>query len=273
MGEALRPTTEAATTMPRARPVRDLAAAIGFLTLLPVGRTWPEGETPRSTGWYPWVGWLLGGSAAAAVYAAYTWKGHWPSGGGMLTGALVVAAWALLTRFLHWDGLADTFDGIWGGSTAERRLEIMRDSRVGSFGAAAMVMVAVVQIGAVADLANAGLLWPMVAAPVLGRLAAAVAAWDLPAARQEGLGLTVVGRSGAYERLVGALGLLGLLVFIPWLGVDPRTLLMITAAGVFAALSIPRALAKPVGGVTGDLLGATVLLVETVVLVVAAVLA
>jgi adenosylcobinamide-GDP ribazoletransferase len=271
MSETLQQTAPARPA-PRPRPVHDLAAAIGFLTLLPIGRTWPDGETPRSTGWYPWIGWLLGGSAVSVIYLAYAWKGRWPAGGAMLTGALVVAAWALLTRFLHWDGLADTFDGIWGGSTPEGRLEIMRDSRIGSFGAAAMVMVAVVQIAAVADLVSVGLLWPIVAAPVLGRLAAAVAAWDLPAARTEGLGLTVVGRSGTYERLVGALGLLALLTFVP-LGVPPRTLLMVTAAGVFAALSIPRALAKPVGGVTGDIFGATVLLVETVVLLVAAVLA
>lgn len=273
MDEPTRSAAPAAIVLRRPRPLHDLEAAIGFLTVLPIGRTWPEGETPRSTGWYPWVGWLLGSSAAAAVYVTYLWKGHWPAGGALLTGALVVAAWAVLTRFLHWDGLADTFDGIWGGSTPERRLEIMRDSRVGSFGVAAMLMVAVVQVGAVADLANAGLLWPIVAAPVLGRLAAAVAAWDLPAARTEGLGLTVVGRSGTYERLVGALGLLALFAFVPILGVPSRTLLMVTAAGVFAALSIPRALAKPVGGVTGDIFGATVLLVETVVLVVAAVLA
>lgn len=272
MGEAPQPAAPEPTALRRPRPLLDLESAIGFLTLLPVGRTWPEGETPRSTGWYPWVGWLLGGSAAGAIYAAFLWKGHWPVGGSLLAGALVVAGWAVLTRFLHWDGLADTFDGIWGGRTPERRLEIMRDSRLGSYGAAAMVMVAVVQVGAVADLAHAGLLWPIVVAPVLGRLAAAVAAWDLPAARSEGLGLTVVGRSGVYERLVGAAALLALLAFVPMLGVSPRSLLMVTAAGVFAALSIPRALAKPVGGVTGDIFGATVLLVETAVLVVGAVL-
>jgi len=256
----------------RPRPLHDLAAAVGFLTLLPVGRTWPEGETPRSTGWYAWVGWLLGGSAALVLLVAQRWRGHWPVGGAMLAAALVVAVWAVLTRFLHWDGLADTFDGIWGGSTPERRLEIMRDSRIGSFGAAAMLMVALLQVSAVADLLHAGTLWPIVAAPVLGRLAAAVAAWDLPAARREGLGLTVVGVSGTYERLLGAIAVLGLLAFLP-LGVAPRTLLMVTAAGVFAALSVPRWLAKPVGGMTGDLFGATVLLVETAVLVVAAVVA
>jgi adenosylcobinamide-GDP ribazoletransferase len=263
------PGTRAAT---RPRPIHDLVAALGFLTILPVGRVWPEGETPRSTGWYPWVGWLLGGAAAAAVLVAVRLSGHWPDGGAVLVGALVIGGWAVCTRFLHWDGLADSADGIMGGDTPERRLEIMRDSRIGSFGTAAVVFVALVQVAAVADMVSAGVVWPLVVAPVLGRMAAAVAAWDLPAARREGLGLTTVGRAGTYERLVGALALLAILGFAP-AGVPPRSLLIATAGGVFAALTVPRALARRVGGMTGDLFGATVLVVETVVLVVGAVLA
>jgi adenosylcobinamide-GDP ribazoletransferase len=256
----------------RPRPLRDFAAAVGFLTLLPVGRTWPEGETPRSTGWYPWVGWLLGGSAALSVLGAATAAGHWPKGAAMLVGALVIGAWAILTRFLHWDGLADTADGLWGGSTPERRLEIMHDSRIGSFGAAAMLFIAIVQVAAVADMVSAGVVWPMVVAPVLGRMAVAVSAWDMPAARTEGLGLTAMGVSSAYERGVAALALLGILGLV-FAGVTTRSLLIATAGGVFAALVVPPRLAKPVGGMTGDLFGATVLIVETVVLVTGAVLA
>ncbi len=256
----------------RPRPLHDLAAAVGFLTLLPVGRRWPDGETPRSTGWYPWVGWLLGGGAALAVLLGTRIGGRTSSTGALLVAALIVGGWAVLTRFLHWDGLADSADGLWGGGTPERRLEIMRDSRIGSFGAAAMLFVALTQVAAVAVMVAAGVLWPIAIAPVIGRMAAAVAAWDLPAARREGLGLTVVGVSGAYERLVGALALLAVLGFT-LVGVAPRSLLIATAGGVFAALTVPRALAKSVGGMTGDLFGATVLIVETVVLVVGAALA
>jgi adenosylcobinamide-GDP ribazoletransferase len=260
------------TSPPRPRPLRDLGAAIGFLTLLPIGRAWPDGETPRSTGWYPWVGWLLGGAAALAVLGAAAAKGHWPQGGAILVGALVVGGWAVLTRFLHWDGLADTADGLWGGESAERRLEIMRDSRIGSFGAAAMLFIAIVQVAAVADMVSAGVVWPIAIAPVLGRMAVAVAAWDMPAARAEGLGLTAMGVSSVYERGVAALALLAILG-LAFAGIATRSLLIATAGGVFAALVVPRRLAKPVGGMTGDLFGATVLIVETVVLVTGAVLA
>jgi adenosylcobinamide-GDP ribazoletransferase len=258
--------------LPRPRPLRDFAAAVGFLTLLPIGRTWPEGEIPRSTGWYPWVGWLLGGAAGLGILGGVSARGHWPAGGSMLVGALVIGGWAMLTRFLHWDGLADSADGLWGGDTPERRLEIMRDSRIGSFGAAAMLFVAIAQVAAVADIVSAGVVWPIVMAPVLGRMAVAVAAWDLPSARKEGLGLTAMGVSGAYERGVAAVALLGILGFA-LAGVPTRSLLIATAGGVFAALVVPRRLARPVGGMTGDLFGATVLIVETVVLVTGAVLA
>jgi adenosylcobinamide-GDP ribazoletransferase len=257
---------------PRPRPLSDLAAAFGFLTLLPVGRVWPDDEAPRSVGWYPWVGWLLGVLAAAALVIVVRLTGHPPVKSAVLVGALIVAGWAIVTRLLHWDGLADTFDGLWGGADPARRLEIMRDSRVGSFGAAAMILVALVQVGAIADFASEGAWWPLVMAPVIARLAVTLAAWELPAARRDGLGLTAVRAPGMYDRIVAAtaaLALVALLVF----GVPSRSFVLASGAGVAAAIAVPRLLARPVGGMTGDLFGATLLLTETVVLVMGALLA
>lgn len=257
----------------RPRPFTDLRAAIGFLTLLPLGRAWPDGAPPRAVGWYPAVGWVLGATAALPLAGALRMLSHPPVRGAMLAGALAVGGWAVLTRFLHWDGLADTFDGIWGGYTPERRLEIMRDSRIGSFGAAAMVMVALVQVGAIADFVAEGAWWPLLAAPVIGRAAAALAVWTMPAARREGLGLSVASRPGAYDVAVAVVaGVLPLAAL--GLGAPHRALAVAVAlvAGGVACVAVPRALARPVGGVTGDILGASVLLVETVVLVAAAVM-
>jgi len=248
-----------------ARPLTDFAAAIGFLTLLPIGRAWPDDRPPRSVGWYGWVGWILGGAAALVVAAAARWGDLSTSGMPLLVAALVVAGWALVTRFLHWDGIADALDGLWGGSTPERRLEIMRDSRIGSFGAAAMLMAALVQVAALAVLVEAGSLWVIIAAPVIARFCVSLAAWELPAARREGLGLTSMGRAGIYERIVAgtsALALLSLLL----LGASQHSLIVVAGVGVGSGMLIPRALSRPVGGMTGDLFGATVLLVETVVL-------
>ncbi len=252
------------------RPLRDFAAAIGFLTLLPVGRRWPDDGQPRFVGWYPWVGWLLGGLVAGPVWAL-SLQGSIVGTKALMCAAVVVAAWALLTRFLHWDGLADAADGVWGGHTPERRLEIMRDSRIGSFGAAAMLMAALLQVTAAALLIERGALWVIVAAPVLARLAAALAAWQLPSARNQGLGLTAMGSPGPYDVVVAATATLALSALVP-LGAAPYAVLVVLAAGLLAGILVPRALARPVGGMTGDLFGATVLVVETVVLLIGAVI-
>ena len=252
-----------------ARPLSDFAAAIGFLTLLPCGRTWPEGHAPRSVGWYGWVGWLLAAFAVLPLSLSQHYLGTPDIARSLLFGVLVVALWALLTRFLHWDGLADSADGIWGAHTPERRLEIMRDSHIGAFGVAAMGLVALIQVASVTLLISRGIIWPLLVAPVVARFSASLAAWELPAARADGLGRSAIGHAGLYERLVAGGAALGLIVCIS-LGATSNQFVLVTAAGVIAGLAVPRMLSKPVGGMTGDILGATILVIETVVLLAAA---
>jgi adenosylcobinamide-GDP ribazoletransferase len=253
------------------RPLTDFAAAVGFLTLLPVGRRWPRGRMPRSVGWYSWVGWVLGAAVVVPLSYARTYLGAPDMLRALLYGVLAVAVWALLTRFLHWDGLADSVDGLWGGRTPERRLEIMHDSHVGVFGAAAMGLTALLQVATITVLVSHGALWPLLVAPVVARFSVSLAAWELPAARPDGLGLSVIGRAGLYERLVAGAALLALLGCIA-MGATTRQFVFVSGGGLVAGLVVPRLLSKPVGGMTGDLFGATVLLVETIVLLVAAVL-
>lgn len=251
----------------RPNPPHDLAAAVGFLTLLPVGRDWPAARRPRSVGYYPWVGWLLGGLAGGSLLAARALAGQYPRSAALLGGALVIAGWGLLTRLLHWDGLADTADGLWGGHDAQGRLEIMRDSRVGSFGAAAIALTALVQVGAAASVVSQGRWWVLVTAPVIARAGASAAAWTIKAARLEGLGLTTVSRPGAYDVAVWAVATAGVASLV-LAGAPGAALATTCMAGLAAAILLPAGLSRPVGGVTGDILGASVILVETVVLVV-----
>ncbi len=248
------------------RPLSDFASAVGFLTLLPIGRTWPDGRPPRSVGWYPWVGWVLGGGVGLALWSHERFWGPLHGSLALLAGVGIVVVWGVLTRFLHWDGLADSFDGLWGGQTPERRLEIMRDSRIGSFGAAAMLMVALLQVAAVTALIEKGALWVIVAAPVIARFSAALAAWELPNARKDGLGLTAMGAPGIYDRAVAGVAALALLGFV-FAGLPTHTFIWVVGIGFVSGLIVPRLLSKPVGGMTGDLFGATVLLVEVCVLV------
>ena len=106
--------------------------ALSFLTLLPVGVANPtDAEISRSRGWYPFVG-LLYGLMLVGVLWLFVLVPP-PFAITLLAAALLTVIPALVNRFLHLDGLMDFCDAMWGGRTVERRLEIMRDSRVGSF--------------------------------------------------------------------------------------------------------------------------------------------
>lgn len=237
----------------------DIRAALGLLTVIPVGRR-PVGLRPAA--WFPWVGWLFG--AVALGIAAVAWPHVHSQSGALVVGALIVAGWGGGSRLLHWDGLADTFDGLWGGDTPERRLEIMADSHTGAFGAAAIAFFCVLEVAAVSAVYSSGDWWPLLAAPVVGRFGATSAAWSLPSARPGGLGASVLCRPRPLEIIVGAFGV-GLLLVTPDVA---RVALFVV--GVTLAFLIPRVLSRQVGGVTGDLLGASVLLTEAATLAVAA---
>jgi adenosylcobinamide-GDP ribazoletransferase len=196
-----------------------------------------------------------------------------------LLGAIVVGVWALLSGFLHWDGLADTADGLAARGSSERRLEAMADARVGGVGVAAVVMLALLQVGAVAALADKGAIWAVLLAPVLGRAAATVAAWSLPPARHEGLAASVSGRPFASEVLWAAVTVVAtsLWALAAAASMGPSRGAWAALAAIAGGLAVvvvgARALARPIGGTTGDTLGASVLLVETTVLAFAALVA
>lgn len=238
--------------------LRDITAAFGWLSIVPVRAE----ASARPAQWFPLVGWLFGGVAAGLAYAARL-LGPGPLGSA-LAGGLVVAVWAALSRLLHWDGVADTADGLLGGHSPEQRLEIMHDSRTGAFGVAAIVIGMLLQTLALGALIASGDIWALLAAPVLGRLAATCGLWTIAPARSEGLAALLSASGGPLARLI-AVALLAPLL----LGATPARA-GILCAGLLGALLVPRALARPVEGISGDLLGASVVIVETLVLVAAA---
>ncbi len=239
--------------------LRDIASAFGWLSIVPVRAD----VTARPTRWFPLVGWLFGGVAYAMARGVGLVGFGWFST--LIVGALIVTAWALLSRFLHWDGVADAADGLLGGHTPERRLEIMHDSSTGAFGTTTIVLLVLLQVLAVGTLIASLDLWPLVAAPVLGRCAAVAGLWTLPRASATGLAARLA-RSEGWPGWVVAVALL-----VPLVLLSPYHAPMLVA-GVLAALLVPRMLARPVGGISGDLLGASVVLVETLVLVASALL-
>ena len=231
----------------------DLASAFALLTRLPVPAHRPQGA--RSAWAWPVVGAVVGGIAAAVAWGG-TAVGLPPGP----CAALVLAAQALMTGALHEDGLADTADGLMGGRTRERRLEIMKDSRIGSFGALALVLVTLARWSALAALIGVGGFAAIIAAAALSRAPMALLMAALPNARPSGLSHHVGRPSGGTAALACALALaIGLLTT----GTGALLMALYAAPLILALAWAARA---RIGGQTGDILGASQQLTEAAAL-------
>lgn len=235
----------------------DIAAAFGLLTRLPAGGGIGRGG---ASAWaWPLAGGAVAGLAALAGVAA--------AGIGLGAGVaavLVLAVQALLTGAMHEDGLADTADGLWGGGDRTRRLEIMHDSRSGSYGVLALVLVVLARWSALAAvLAGPGwaALLGIVAVGALSRAPMAVLMAWLPNARGHGLAQGI-GRPGAATAwLAVGIGFVAALVLTgPAAALGMAALVALTSAGLGL---VARA---RIGGQTGDILGASQQLAEAAAL-------
>lgn len=184
--------------------------------------------------------------------------------------ALVVVALLLLTRGLHLDGLMDTCDGLFGGWTPERRLEIMRDSRVGSFGVLAAASDLLVRTAALGTLPGTLRLPALVLMAALGRWALVYSTWAFPYARPTGLGAAFkqhVGRPQMLAATVLALAACVAVALGPWAGGPPVAAYLAAAPLAWAvAWLFGRYVLTKVPGQTGDTYGAANELVEVAVL-------
>ena len=181
-----------------------------------------------------------------------------------VTAAAVLGVSAVVTGGLHEDGLADTSDGFFGGWTREQRLEIMKDSHIGSFGTLALIVTILVRWSALVVILT-GPLWGVVAVAALSRAPMAAVMAGLPNARGKGLGQSV----GQPDRDVVAVTLvLALLVAVMTAGLTTSLLMGVVVAVVTGALAL-TAQAR-IGGQTGDVLGATQQMAEAAALTVLA---
>lgn len=248
----------------------DFLAVLRFYSRLPAPvmafETNPHGlpDFTRAAWAIPLVGVLIGMTGAAIGLAAYL------AGISMLIAAtLTIGALVMTTGAFHEDGLADCCDGFWGGATRERRLEIMKDSRVGTFGAAAVALSLALRIFALAELFR--LVGPMALVLVIG-----IAALSRPLALLPVLMLTPAQGSGlaAGVPMPGIAGLgiavmLGLVVLGSgafFLDLLPGVFLTLGAALGVLALGMVLAQRK-IGGYTGDVLGACQQLIEITLLI------
>jgi adenosylcobinamide-GDP ribazoletransferase len=234
---------------PAAEP-RAALAAVAFLTRVPVGRLarLDVADVARAGLWFPLVGLGIG---AAVGWTASLLDG---SLGPLLAAALAVALGAALTGALHLDALADTADAL-GGWSREQALEIMRDHRIGAYGATALGLDLLVKVAAVASLTDRPAL--VAAAGAVSRAVPPALGAVLPYAR----GGASFADAPRWRALVAAALATAAAL---WLGA--AWLLVPAAAGFVAAAVVYR---RWLGGVTGDALGAATELVETAALVVA----
>ncbi len=239
------------------RLAHELAAGFGLLTRLPIGHLAPAGtDYARATWTYPVIGAAVGGWGAA-IYAIATALGLAPA----LAAIWTLAALTLATGGLHEDGLADTTDGL-GGRTRERRLEIMRDSRIGSYGAIALILSFAIRAVAVTTIAGP---WHVAAALVvagaLGRAAILLVLARTRPARKDGLSATL-----ATVPKGAVLAGLGLAIAVSFMLLSPRQALPACALAGLAGLMLARIATHRLGGHTGDILGATEIAAECLVL-------
>ncbi len=222
----------------------DLLSATALLSRLPLPDHTPRGA---ASAWaWPLVGAALGGLAATAASLCLA-LGLTPG----VTAAATLAALALLTGALHEDGLADSADGLFGGWMRERRLEIMKDSRIGSYGMLALMLVTLTRWSALTTILATGHHWPaLVAAGALSRAPMALIMALLPNARGAGVAHTT-GTPPLPNAVTGAA--LATAFALVLTGTTALLMLALTAALTTAvAISAHRR----IGGQTGDILGA-----------------
>jgi adenosylcobinamide-GDP ribazoletransferase len=230
----------------------DFIAALRFLTRLPL----PASDATPAFGAsaFPLVGLVLGlaGLATDAATRAL------PSG---LRNVEILVLWAVATGAIHYDGLADVLDAL-GGSTREERLRIMRDSAIGVFAALGLVLLVAAELAALAELTGRARATALVVSPMLGRWAMLLGAFRAPSARNEGLGARFVRDLGGDDVAVATLVTIGLVTVVA----GARGLLAVLFAAATAA-GIRRLALSAFGGVSGDVLGASSAIAESVALV------
>ena len=243
-----------------------MLAALTFLTVFPISiipgaKQWTptRQELSNSRAYYPAVGLLLGlmlvslERCCSEVFPDY------------LSAAVLLVSLIVVNRGLHLDGLMDTCDGIFGGFTPERRLEIMRDSQVGAFGVAGAAGVLILKYGALVSLLglsgsgvpDSGIQWPLLIFPMLSRWSMVVALGAFPYVRSQGLGSPFHQsgklRQGGILWPTAAAGITAIAASV-LLGSIAGVGMLVGASLI--AWVLGRSVAAKLGGLTGDSYGA-----------------
>jgi adenosylcobinamide-GDP ribazoletransferase len=239
-----------------------LLGALQFLTRIPIQL--PHGiPHARVVPWFPVAGGLIGALVGAVAALAVTVLDP------TVAAALGVIAGLVVTGAFHEDGLADMADAFGGGWTPEQRLAILKDSRHGTYGVAALVSSILLRVVALASLATpAAMLAGAVAAHALARSAAVGAMVAFPVAVESGLGAGAARSLRPATVAAGIVGGLAIASFVVGWWAGPGAVAAVVALVVVGRLAVAK-----IGGLAGDVLGAIEQVAEGAVLVTMAALA
>jgi adenosylcobinamide-GDP ribazoletransferase len=232
-----------------------IIAAFQFLTIFPtlIKRMFTSQEMGRSVAWFPFVGIVLGLLLYGVNYFSQL---IFPVS---VSAVITLFAWIIFTRAFHLDGFMDTCDGLFGGFTSERRLEIMKDSRIGAFGVAGGILVLLTEYSTLHSSVN--LFAALLLSTTLGRFASPLVIYYFPYAREDGLGIEMKRNVRVQEVLIGTLITVIASFFIyNWMGL----ILMLSSAII--AFLIAFYVMRLLPGLTGDIYGAVTTVVEMLIL-------
>lgn len=231
--------------------MRLLVVAFGFLTRLPVPHVeLRDDDLTRASALFGLVG-LVVAALGVALRLAAGWV--WGPVVGGVVGILTVT---LVTGAFHEDGLADAADGLWGGWEPAERLRIMRDSRLGTYGTVALLAVFALRFALLVPLAPAAFAVALVCGHVLGRAAGPVLVHLLPAL-PDSSSAAIAGPLGRTGRLVTMI-----VVIVPVTLAAGMVAVPLVAVALAVTAACAMVFRRRLGGVTGDAIGATTVLVE-----------
>ena len=248
--------------------MNEFLVGLQFLTRISivVQTEWTEESFGRSVKYFPLIGAIIGIISAALIGGFYfVTGGRLP----IFTGALAFTLPIILTGGIHCDGFIDSVDGLFSGREREKILEIMKDSRVGAFGAVSLVLLTALEISALVELIQLSIcaaLASIFVAPIISRLAMVVTIGTFPYARPEGMGKAFA--KFTTRRTIIFATLSTILILIPLAFVDVK-IFVTTSAALLISLMFTfyfgNFAVKKIGGVTGDIYGAISLIIELLV--------
>ena len=234
--------------------INDIKVAFAFLTRIPINHK-PEISIQRSAVWFPLVGWVIGGVTGFLFYFLSQGIPALPAA------AITILFSTLVTGGFHQDGLADTFDGLVGGWNTDDRLRILKDSRHGTYGVLSIALQLIIQVSLLSTLSPRVGALAIITAHTLGRLVPIYFMLAPAVPSHEGMGAT-------YSRAVGARDVLAstLLTVALLFGLIGVHLFIAAVIVAMIGLTFLVYVKKKIGGVLGDVLGASEQIAESFIL-------